>query len=200
MHLIHPFNIGIYGKPRSGKTTLIKHLIISNLLQFDYIVVISGTKFSKNFHFLKELGIRYTMLDTIKLNDKLKILLDNQEKTVLKEKEHNMLIIFDDVMGLFKSCKYSQYINASYRHYNVSLIFSFQAVTGNDSKSRTCHNHAFLFKMKNKQSYEHFKDNFLFEYKNAQEVYKYLMSGLRKPYVFLYIDLDEDNKKFCILT
>lgn len=202
MKITHPFNVGIYGKPRSGKTTLIKQLLYYNIFQFNHVIIVSETP--ENYSYIKELNIKnikYTMTRAINLDVKLRTIAENQNKLITSNKPCNdILLIFDDIMGLFKSSKYSTHLSSIYRHRKISLIYSFQSITGNDPNARTFHDHVFLFKPTDMRTLKQYHENFLPEFDNPRQVQKYIANGCYLQYSFLYINVIKDIKCFCLLS
>lgn len=196
MNLEPPFNIGIYGKPKSGKSHLIQYLISSYCKEFDFVVIISPTIFDGKYNYCKELGIKtVSLLSANNIEEKLQTIMKKQEILVDKKIKNNILIVFDDIQGLFKNSSTAVSLNACYRHYNISLMFGIQNITSLANTSRINQSHAFIFKMTTKRELENLKDSFIFDM-DMKEIKNYIFNGFNKPYKFLYINRDTDERKF----
>jgi len=200
MNINIPFNIGVYGKSESGKTTLIKHLILQNYNKFDYIVIISGTAlYNKNYDFMKDLGIKYRITEPYDLSEKLEAIVDTAKKCKLSNIVYNTLIVFDDIIGLFKNSGMSKFLNGCYRHFEISLFFVFQVITACHTDTRSNHNKIFLFEMDDDRCFEHCKKSFM-PYFSFDKLKEYLEGGFRAPHVFLHIDRIKKIREFCKLS
>jgi hypothetical protein len=195
-----PFNMGIYGMPRSGKTHLIKYIVTKFHKSFDSIIVMTGST-KGQYNFLYDLPVKeITILNIYKLDEKISLILKNQEKYKNKEDKiiHPILIIFDDIQGLFKSSKIISSINACYRHYDISIMFGFQNITSCKSEYRINQNYVFAFKMFSYNEISNLKDSFVFDM-SLKELQEYLDKELgtveelknnqsKYIYKFLYIN------------
>ncbi len=200
MNCLKPnFNLGIYGKSKSGKTHLIKYIINSIYLQFDCIIVISPTSFNGSYDYVKKLsGISTKLLSSSNLDDKLRLILRTQKNNKQNDIDNRILLIFDDIQGLFGYSKIIRQLNAGYRHYNVSLILSFQSITGCKSEYRINHQYVILFKMRSILEFKNCKESFLDDIGSLNDVKLYLNDGFNEPYKFLFVNRDLGDKYFAI--
>lgn len=199
MELRHPFNIGLYGKSKSGKSHLIEYILKANHKQFNCVIIIAQTIFNGGYDYVKKIkGITYKLLTPQNIDDKLKIILKTQTRNKEKEINNKILIVLDDIIGLFKFSKISRSLNGCYRHYNISLIVGFQVITACDVQMRINHSHACLFKMTSETEYKHCKESFLDDFDSIKEVKYYLTNGFDIKYKFLFINRDSDERCFTI--
>jgi len=136
-----PFRLLIIAPPNSGKTTIIKNLLLHNMFDKIYIV-----------HFLAEMGTHeYDKIDNImfdELPDYNEIINDNENEEE-EDKPRKLLIIEDfDFKHSKKEQKerMSRYLGAVSTHNNLSIIVTCQKVTMLEAAHRTLFNYVIIFK------------------------------------------------------
>ena len=68
-----------------------------------------------------------------------------QKRNREKNNPCNVLLIFDDIFGSINNSKVFKDLVSTYRHYNISIIFSAQYVSGSVTYLREISNYIILF-------------------------------------------------------
>lgn len=151
---IEPTVMVMLGKPRSGKSFLIKSFIHEWTVKQKYFtgggIVMCSTAFNKGYDWVPK---PYLWKDWYQ--DKLQAYFDHLGK--LAEAGHEIkpwFLILDDMMGkMVKNNDFMEHLVSSYRHYKVTVIISSQYMVGNLSPLvRECANEAFIWRMKTARS------------------------------------------------
>lgn len=200
MNINHPFNMGVYGVSKSGKSYLIKNLISNIYDQFDCIIVITCS--SGNYNYLKKykkFGVKSKELNAIDIVDKIKIILKKQVKHKENKRDNKVLIVFDDIAGLIpKKSDILINLNCAYRHYNCSLLFSYQMITDCDTSIRKNHEMVCIFKTVNQTEVSNFRTAFLSNIGDIHAVRDYLENGFDRKYKFLFVHIPTGERYFAI--
>jgi hypothetical protein len=207
LDITHPFNMGVYGPSKSGKSYLIKYLLSSIFKQFHCIVIISGSATSGNYDYLKSFEKKSKKLKTHLLNganiiSKIKHIIKTQNENKVNNIDNKILIVFDDIAGLIpngKSIEILKNLNASYRWYNASILFAYQVVSDCPTFLRKNQESVCLFKINDGNDIINCKKSFLNEMRDINSVREYFKKGFSKKYTFLFIDRKENRKFFAIV-
>jgi hypothetical protein len=188
-----PFILVIVGRPKQGKSWMIKHLCYEGIGtgKFDEIFLFGGSVLSGAYNYLPEGN--YGPYNRGVFQE----ILAWQKKCVEEGTAKTMLIIFDDVMNLtneFKTDLFRKLVS-EFRHYKVCLVFSVQYLKGVQPLIRECATHCAVFRTKNRLSLEALYDNFMYEMKNSKEVGQFLDKCTKEKYSFLLIDVNNDEDK-----
>jgi Cdc6-like AAA superfamily ATPase len=198
MNLEPPFNIGIYGKPKSGKSYLIEYITSSICDKFGMIIVISGTMFNGKYDYVKKLCKKVYLTTPVNISEKLDKIMKKQRELIENYgTSSDILIIMDDIQGLFKHSAVAVSLNACYRHYRTSLIFGMQNIMSLHKDHRINHSHAIVFNMTSKGEIYSLKESFIYDLDN-KDLKKYLLEGFNVPYRFLYINRETEERKFLL--
>ena len=121
MDIDHPMNVLAVGKKKSGKTNLIKHLLLRNSLYnqyFQFGMVFTNTKFDEEYSYLPD---RYVIdgFDIEKFEEYRRHVQD------MEEIQPNFLIM-DDLVAVVKD--QPEFVNfiCNHRHYKTSVMVSAQ--------------------------------------------------------------------------
>lgn len=115
----------ILGPFESGKTSLLKYLILENISNIVCIVIFSNTgrdTYESNYGFVNERYV-YSEWDS----DIIDKLIRLGKKIKRANPKHELLVVFDDSIGMAKnifSGKESKKLLTTLRHYNISIIIS----------------------------------------------------------------------------
>ena len=179
------FCMFVTGAPASGKTNLIKGIVKELVAAGDvqYCYIFSPTaKFSKvggSYSFVDNKFICSTYSDQ-KMNNIFK----SQVTRIKENKPSKLLIIFDDMMGMYnsRSKTFSQLIT-NRRHFNIKLIFSSQyAKTNLSPLMRSNVNYIFLFAVDNKEGAKQYVDwwvNDINDINKLNELPEYTFLGIK---------------------
>lgn len=187
----------ICGPPKLGKSWCIKYLIYSlfEKRKIDFCYVFTGTAFNNNYSFLPKKCVtsKYSL-------EKLKMIVSNQIK-LNKNGKKELLLIFDDIMGLNFDSPVWRALVSEYRHYNITLIFSVQYIKGVTTPIfRECCRYVIAFKTTSKQSVEALYEAFMNEFDNWRKCAKFIRDNTAKKYHFLFIDrYADENLKYKVL-
>ena len=149
------------------------------------IYIFTGTSFNDCYNFLPKKNICSNYSE-----DKVKQIVRWQIDGIKKKNANNILIIFDDVMGLEKEMKKPIYkkLVSEYRHYKITFIFSVQYIKGFASPLfRECTTYTYIFRTLGKNSVEAIFENFMGDFDNWKEVRKFIDDNTKKKHNFLLI-------------
>jgi predicted AAA+ superfamily ATPase len=192
------FSLTISGACQSGKTHLIKYIVKSFKEEFDWIVLFSNTAgFNNDYEFLKE--YKHYSFGTIGFDQKLKAIMNIQKKNREKGNKCKILMILDDIQGSIKESKVFSQFCSTYRHFNISLIFSVQYITAASTSLREISSHIIIFNQKTANSLKACYENyFQEEYETFNDFKRHFISSLKK-YHFYFIDRTT-NKRFIMVA
>jgi len=159
------YTLFLLGDRGSGKSNAIKGIIKQHLANktVDYVVCFSPTGgFSKvggSYDYLPDKFIhkQYT-------EEKLKNILNFQENRVKNNQPSDMILIFDDMLGINTNTPTFTRLITCNRHYNIRIIFSAQYVKGTlNPLMRSNTNVVMLFKLSNHGVLKEFKNWWLYD-------------------------------------
>jgi len=160
------FIMNVNGYCGSGKSYFIQYLIKSLKSQLDCILVFSNTaNFTEDYEFLKKLKITHFIFSSLEADNKMEAIMKIQKKNRVENKKKNVLLIFDDILGGMKDSKIFKCLITTYRHYNISIIFSTQYINAANTFLREISNYVIIFNQRTvnslKIAYEnYFNDEF----------------------------------------
>lgn len=183
-----PFILNVAGGCGSGKSYFIQYLI-KTLPGFDCIVVISNTAgFTQDYEFLKEMGIKFFIFNSLDAEVKIKTLMALQKKNRLSNTIKNVLLIFDDIFGSIKDSKCFKDLASTFRHYRISIIFSAQYISASATYLREISNYIIIFSQKTTNALKLCYENYFVEdYENFNSFKVGFFKKLKK-YHFYFID------------
>lgn len=193
-----PFIINIAGHCGSGKSFFIKYLIQSLKNEFNCIAVFSNTAaFTEDYNFLKELEtpeLKTFILSSLVADETIKKIMAIQKHNRQGNKKRNVLIIFDDIFGSIKDSKVFKDLVSTFRHYNISIIFSAQYITASATYLREISNYIVIFHQRTLSSLKICYENyFIADYDNFNE-FKHSFTNKLQKYHFYFIDRINDKK------
>jgi ABC-type dipeptide/oligopeptide/nickel transport system ATPase component len=199
-----PFSLTLTGHCGSGKSYLIKYIIRSFQQKsfFDFICVFSNTaNFTEDYDFLKDkpaedpsTGTRYAIFSPIYADEKIKRLMQIQKKNRENDNKKNVLIVFDDCFGSVKDSKQFKDLISTYRHYNFSIIFSVQYISGSTTYLREISQYAAIFEQRSANALKLCYESYFQEFEKYTEFKKFFKDKLKK-YRFFFINRSDNTKK-----
>lgn len=197
------FNLGIFGKSESGKTHLMKYIILFLYKYFNSIILISSTICTGQYDFIKNLNIKSTLLNYENLDIKLTKIMEKQNditelfKNGKIKHENKILLVFDDGQGALNVTNILRSLNIKYRHINISIIFGFQNITSLKPEIRRNLSHICVFKLRSDSEIQTLQKEFI-PHISKKEINSYLDKGFDKKYKFLYVDRHFEKDYFQI--
>lgn len=195
-----PFTLNVAGHCGSGKTVMIRYLIKSLKSQLDCVVVISNTaNFTEDYKFLDDYqNIKCKIFNSLSAENVIKALMQIQKRNRENDNKKNVLLIFDDVFGSIKDSKYFKDLVSTYRHYNISIIFSAQYISGSQTYLREISNYVVVFNQRTqsalKLAYEAY---FAADFETFGEFKNHFKNSLPQ-YHFYFIDRKNDKKSIMV--
>lgn len=193
-----PFITNIAGHCGSGKSYFIKYLIQSLKDEFNCIAVFSNTaQFTEDYDFLKKLdgpNLKTLILNSIVADEAIKKIMAIQKRNRQMDRKRNVLVIFDDIFGSIKDSKVFKDLVSTFRHYNISIIFSAQYITASATYLREISNYIVIFHQRTMASLKICYENyFIADYENFNSFKTAFAKKLQK-YHFYFIDRINDKK------
>lgn len=190
-----PFVLNVAGFCSSGKSHMVRYLIMSFKNEFDCVVVISNTaSFTQDYEFLKDMKIKHFIFGTLDFENKIKSIMAIQKKNRLNNVSRKILIIFDDIMASVRDCKIFKDLISTYRHYNISIVFSTQYISASASYVREISNYIVIFNQRTKNALKLcFENYFCDTFETFTEFNNHFSKALEK-YAFYFIDRSKNLK------
>jgi tRNA A37 threonylcarbamoyladenosine biosynthesis protein TsaE len=187
----HPFRMIISGSSGSGKTNLVKNLLLNKKFyknRFDNIYIMSSTYYINNDYE----DIDVDVVSTTYNEDFIDTILELQNENLDDTKG---LLIIDDMSGMLPKSQNSKLANLFFRarHHNLSIMLLTQYYYNVPKNIRCNCSNIIIFNTENQNELKsltaenccHLKDQ------NFMSVFKY---ACNEPYSFLHIDYNEKNK------
>lgn len=189
-----PSIINVNGFCGSGKSYFCKYFCLTMRNRFDGIIVLSNTaNFSNDYKFLEN-GFNYRIYTTANVNDTINMILDLQKKNRELNKNSNILMIFDDIFSSVKDSKSFKNLVSTFRHYNITIIFSVQYVCGSSSFLREISQYIIIFNQRSLNSLKAcYESYFVQEYDTFGDFKRDFINKL-KNYQFYFIDRLKNTK------
>jgi hypothetical protein len=183
-----PRNIIIVGKKNSGKTNLVKHLIVSHRDHFNFGLVFTNTKFDDDYNYIPEKYIIQGFREDVFRHYRKELEKMKKKTGVIPPN----FIIFDDLVGILKeNQKFINFI-ANHRHYNTSLFISAQYLKkGVPTTLRDNIDYAVIFRATTKNSILGFYESFGQEIGSYEEFKQFLLDITREKYETLVYNATE---------
>lgn len=188
----HP-SVNIFvGKPKVGKSNLIKYLIYEYMLKFpiDLVFVFTKTSYNHGYDFIDNRRI-YKFFDLDSLSKIIKFIENYQNNG----NKINTILIFDDCID--KKNKNELFIDIlfNHRHLNLSVFYSTQYLAGKLGPDiRESVTNVFLFKVIQESSIKKNHECFLGFIDN--KTYETLNFSLPQ-YSFIYVNVEESKYEIC---
>lgn len=196
MQFIYPSIIIINGSPGSGKTNLLKYLLVSAFKknQLAYGIVFCPTAFNQSYNYLDN---KYVFTG---YNEEVLINLMNVQIQQLKNnnKCNPSFVVFDDCIGTidFGSSFFNQLIS-TYRHYNLTLIFSTQYLYKLTTLIRSCCTYFITFNESIKRNIQAIYETFMGEFDTYNLCKKFIQEHC-KDYKFIVVLCNKSDNKFLV--
>ncbi len=192
-----PFSLTLTGHCGSGKSHLIRYLIKSfqQNLFFDFICVFSQTaNFTDDYTFLKETETKSGIFSPMYANEKINQLMRIQKKNREANIKKNVLIVFDDCFGIVKDSKVFKDLISTHRHYNFSIAFSTQYITGSSGYLREICQYAAIFEQRSATSLKLCWESYFQEFATLKEFKIFFKNKLPK-YHFFFVNRADNTKR-----
>ena len=193
------FITNVVGTCGSGKSYLIKYMLRSMRRSFNFVVVFSNTAgFTKDYEFLNEIGMPHAIHSSLNIETITAKVMEIQKKNRLQNRLRNVLIIFDDCFGNVGNSKIFKNLVSTYRHYNISIIFSTQYVSGATTFLREISNYVVIFNQRTQNALRLTYENyFAADYENFNEFKQHFKNSLL-DYHFYFIDRIKNTKQIMV--
>jgi len=189
-----PSIILISAGPGSGKTNLIKYILcdLFSKKKLFYGIVFCPTSFNDSYSFLPSKYIYSQYDEDVVIN-----LINLQIKQIKSNNQAKpCFIVFDDMIGSinFNSHLFSKLVS-TFRHYNVTLIFSVQYLYKVSPVLRECVSLFITFYQPTKRSIEAIYDTYMNEFESYNECKEFIQNQT-KDYKFIMVITNEkpENK------
>ena len=190
-----PFTMSINGFCGSGKSHMIRYLISCFKNEFDCVIIISNTaNFTQDYEFLKELGIKHFIFNSLVFDEKVKMTMSIQKKNRLNNVLRKVLIIFDDILGSVKDNNVFKDLISTYRHYNISVIFSVQYISASASYLREISNYIIIFNQRTNNALKLCYENYFADSYENYNLFKLAFCKSLENYAFYFIDRIKNTK------
>ena len=177
----------ISGKPKHGKSWLIKFFMYVHREMYDYGIVMTKTKFDNGYDFIPSKYI-HPDYDKEAITALMKIQADLVEKGIKK----NAFIIFDDCLSKeFDSQLFTDLIT-QHRHYNITVIISTQYIYKINPTIRECTNYAIIFRQSTDRSIQALYESYGAHFKREDDFKNYLMEHTGN-YKFILVDVNSQS-------
>ena len=181
-----PFSILVCGKPRTGKSHIIRYLLYlftskrDIYKRFSYGLVFCKTSFNSSYNFVPSQWV-YRQYDP----DALRNLMNIQAN--IREQGYVPPFVFDCLDGKqFKSDLFKDLIQ-NYRHYSICPIISTQYINRIETVNRECASNAIVFRQYTKNALEAIYNSFGQRFDSLQEFKDYLYKNTGN-YNFVFVD------------
>lgn len=205
MNLTLPMSLLICGKPKSGKSHVIKYLLYQFTAKkdlykrFSYGIVFCKTSFNRSYNYVPSEWVKSNFIPNV---------LENLMKTQASIREQgyvppHVFVVFDDCLGnkQFKSDLFKDLVQ-NYRHYNISPILSTQYINRIETVNRECVSHAIVFKQFSRNAIEAIYNSFGQRFDSEKEFKEYLHKNTGN-FKFIFVNnesLDDDfNEAYKIM-
>ena len=187
------------GKPRMGKSNMVKYLLLKNMLNkkiFKFGIVFTRTKFNDDYDYIPEKYIYTEYKPEI-----LKKYMNGLEK--LKKKTGSIppnFVVMDDQQGLLnrQDSILTNFVS-SHRHFSCSFFANFQYLFGASPLLRECTTNAIMFRSVGLRTINGLFENFGMLWDNVQEFKEYFHKNTQKKYTAIMyeqkINEKDDNYK-----
>lgn len=194
-----PFILNINGFCGSGKSYFINYFIKSFKSEFSCIIIFSNTaNFTQDYEFLNNENIKHFIFGSLDVDEKIQMTMNIQKKNRLNNNPAKVLIIFDDIFGSINNSKIFKNLITTYRHYNISIIFSAQYVSGAQTYLREISNFVILFNQRTQNALKLCYENYFADTYDTYTDFKTHFVNKLKNFHFYFIDRI-NNKKYIMV-
>lgn len=177
----------VVGKPRRGKSYLIKYLLEKNSIdipKFQFGIVFTRTKWDNDYDYLPKRHV-FEGYDPSVLEEYLHHL------TEMKDPPPNF-VVFDDLLGaLNNNAGELQNFIISHRHYNTTIFLAAQFLNkGSSTVLRECCTDAFMFNSMQFLTIKSLFENFGQGYRSLPKFKRAFMKATRKQFTAMWFNND----------
>lgn len=187
MNIEIPSLIICAGKPKSGKSHLIKYIIYKYRHKFQYGIVMCKTSFNDGYDYIPE-DFVHSKYDENKIKNLMKL----QSKLIENGIINDCFLILDDCL----TCDYNKELFTDlitqYRHYHITVIISTQYIYKVNPTIRECANYAMLFRQSTKRSIEAVYESFGAHFDNYESFKQYITNNT-DDHKFIFVDINSDQ-------
>lgn len=190
-----PFIMSVNGFCGSGKSYFISYLVRSLKDEYDCIIVFSNTaNFTNDYDFLDTSGLKNFIFTSLDAEEKIKQIMGIQKKNRLSDKQRNVLIIFDDILGSIKDNKCFKDLISTFRHYRISIIFSVQYISASATYLREISQYIVIFNQRTNNALKLCYENYFADTYENFSSFKLDFCKKLQNYNFYFIDRISNNK------
>ncbi len=187
MNIEIPSLIVIAGKPKSGKSHLIKYFIHTNRHKFAYGIVMNKTSFNDGYDYIPN-GFVHSKYDETKLKNLMKLQSGLIEKGIINE----CFLILDDCLTSDYNKELFTDLTTQYRHYHITVIISTQYIYKINPTIRECANYAMIFRQSTKRSIEALYESFGAHFDNFDQFKQYITNST-DDHKFIFVDINSSE-------
>lgn len=187
MNITLPCVCVLSGKPKQGKSHLIKYFMYLHRKYFDYGLVFTRTKFNDGYKFLPQDYVHSDYDESI-----LKNLMKLQANLIEEGTQKKVFIIFDDCLSDdFKKETFTNLIT-QHRHYNITVIISTQYIYKINPTIRECAGYAIIFRPTTGRSIDALYESFGSHFNDREEFKKYVIDNTG-DFQFIFVDVNSQE-------
>jgi len=120
-----------------------------------------------------------------------------QKKNRKTDVKRHVLLVFDDIFGSLKDSKVFKNLISTFRHYNISVIFSVQYVSATATYLREISQYIVVFDQRTLAALKLTYENYFQEFEKFTDFKAYFKHKLQK-FHFFFIDREKNTKKIMI--
>jgi len=175
------------GKPKSGKSHLIKYFMYIHRNFFDYGIVLTKTKFNDGYDYVPDSYVHPDYNE-----DKIRSLMKLQADLVSDGIKKNAFVIIDDCLTKQFDKQLFTDLITQHRHFNITVIISTQYIYKINPTIRECANFAIIFRQSTTRSLNALFESFGSHFNKFDEFKNYIVKNTG-DYKFILVDINSTS-------